>query len=119
MAKWKMMKFIKSKKAQNDVTLLWTIFVILFALGSIIPIINNYFGVSSTQYDVEGTAEKVGTELTDVATNPLTIGDFVASILSMFFWSFNVNLWVNLLILEPMRIIFYILIYRLVRSGAG
>ena len=115
-----MLKLLKNKKG-NDVHLLWTIIVILFSLGLIVPYIDNYFTNSSIDYNIEDVGEGVAVGLPDSPADVENVGalDLVTSILSMFFWSFSVNIWINILLLEPMRIIFYILIYRLIRSGGG
>lgn len=116
-----MLKLLNSKKAINDVTLMWTIITILFSLGIFVPLIEGYFTGISTEYDIDGVAIDVGAGLPEDDTDESRVDAIkvLASVVSMFFWSFNVHWTINLLLLQPMRIILYILIYRLVRSGGG
>jgi len=110
---------LRSKKAANDVTLIWTIITIFIVLGATIPIIEGYFSDVTTTYNTEGVEVDIGQKIPELSANPLSIIEFGKSILAMFFWAFNVHWMINLFILMPMRVILYILLYRQIRSGGG
>jgi len=71
-------------------------------LGSILPLLNNEFGAGMSEKTINSP---------DSGTSGL---DFLLSLITIVFWSFNVNFWVNLILLEPFRILFYIVIYRII-----
>lgn len=116
-----MIKILKSKKGINDVVMIWTIIVILFSLGIFVPFIDDYFSGVSTDYNPDDVAQEVGVGLPQTDTDETNVNalEVMASIIAMFFWGFNIHWIINLVLLEPMRIILYILIYRLIRSGGG
>lgn len=116
-----MLKILKNKKAINDVTLIWTIIVILFSLGIFVPFVENYYSGINTNYNLENIKQKVGETLPSSDADESTVNaiGILFSIITMFFWNFSVHWGINLILLEPMRIILYILIYRQIRSGGG
>ena len=104
----------------NDIFYMWSIIIILFSLGIFVPIAQGAFGEDTNTYDTGEVTDDVGENLASSGTSSVVSGIAVlVSILGMFFWSFNVPFWLNIIILEPMRIMLYILIYRQFRSGGG
>lgn len=85
----------------NNLVIFYTLLLFFILVGSILPLVNTEFGTTHSDKTVEAP------------TSTTTGLSFVISILTVAFWSFNVNIWVNLLVLEPFRIILYIVIYRI------
>lgn len=107
------MKILKSKKAQgNDTILLISVFVFFFLLGVILPYISAAF---STPY-IDNPDINTNQDYENPITHPIGFYDVFFSVLTVLFWSFNVNFWINLLLIEPFRVFAYILIFRAIRG---
>lgn len=110
------MKILKNKKAFNDVVLMIPIIMFLFLAGLIIPFINASFSQAGTTVNTEKAKNDLLSQVSN--SNSLTIFTILSALLTTTFWTFGVPFIVNIF-LEVFRIIFYILLYRQVRSGGG
>lgn len=116
----KMLKIFKYKNGNHDVVLIWTIITIFFLIGGILPFIQRDLNMDVTEYNINKTVSDTGQSMPDSETSIIiTAVNIFISIITMFFWNFNVPFWLNLTIFMPMRIALFILIYRQLRSGGG
>lgn len=93
---------------------LYTIIVFFFAVGLILPFINQEFGNSST-YNTQGIEDLSGQEAQSSEANALSV---LLSIFSMFFWTFGaLPQWMDLLIFSPLRIILAVIFYDKIRGN--
>lgn len=101
----------------NDSILIWFILILFIAIGGLLPFVQDSFGVTTDTHKLNINPNDVN----QLPTNPLSIltGKVLLSIASMFFWTFQIPWWLELVFFEPIRILLYILVYRLVRSGGG
>ena len=76
------------------------IFVLLFGLiGFIVPFLQLEFGGTVATFDVEGAG----------SAGILGVLNAITSIL---FWTFGVSVWINLLILTPLRVMMWFILLR-------
>jgi len=132
----------KDKKAQvNDTVILLILASVFIALGILAPILQEGFSSSvinrnnvdilqkdkqaAEEQDVYFLGQHIRTDeewLSGNSTgnpNSITAGtNILTSVIAMFFWSFTLPLWVDV-ILTVFRLIFWFLVYRAVRSGGG
>lgn len=103
-----MQKLFNSKKADNSnaVQLLFVIIFLAF-IGYITALLQTDLNQSVTSFNL-GVFTATGSGYTILNT-----------ISSILFWSFNVPIWVNLLVLYPIRIYGAILVYRLILPTTG
>ncbi len=101
----------------SDTIILSTIVIIFVALGAVLPFIHASFDQSVTNTDQELIEFKSGQGF---STNDVTVLGIVVSIFTMFFWTFgNINAVLDLVIFVPMRIIFVVLLFKLIRGVGG
>ena len=96
--------------ANSDATAFWTVFVIIFFINIITPIVSLGFGKEYIEYD------------TDLEVNsPPTISDYFGisalNILLVPFWTLGMPTLMNLFIMIPLRVLAWILILRLIRGN--
>lgn len=96
----------KMSLTSNNLIIFYTLLLFFVVIGSILPLLNDEYGTTSSEQTI------------NAPDNSTTGLDFLLSLLTVAFWSFNVNVWVNLILLEPFRILFYITIYRIVNPLA-
>jgi len=87
-------------------------------LGALLPFITAEFGTDVTTQNIEGTEFTTGQALTTSSTGVL---DVIVSVITIFFWSVGLGIPIifELIILEPLRILFYWLFYRQIRGIGG
>jgi len=98
----------------NDSHILLGIVSVFILLGFFLPYINEAFGQDSTSQNFNNLQNELGEATSENGVNAFTV---LASILSMFFWSFGLPAWLNAIFLIP-RLMIVWLIVRLVR-GVG
>lgn len=89
----------------NNLIIFYTLLFFFILLGSVLPLFNSEYGTSESEKSIDGPGDTSGLS-------------FLYSLLTVAFWSFNVNVWINLILLEPFRILFYITIYRILNPLA-
>ena len=82
--------------------------VFFLILGVVTPLIANDMGFSTPSYDVDGNIVNEDVSGLDIASSVLTVA----------FWSFEVPIWINIIILLPMRLLFYLSVYRVINPLA-
>ncbi len=95
----------------------WAFFgVMMFflALGVLLPFINAAFDQPATTQNLNG----LPTSSDDLETDTVGILEVLVSVATIIFWSFGqVNLFIDLLILTPLRILAIYLFARMVRGN--
>lgn len=132
------MLFNGRKSQLNDVTYIILIFIIMIAVASILPFLQrdlapdtqtviitkndiNLINTNSTSVkpnDFEDSLDALGGSPADPAGSSV-IGDVVSSIAKMLFWYYGTLPLALELFFIFLKMIFWILIYRLIRSGGG
>lgn len=103
----------------NDVTIIAGIFFIMFATALILPFVQVDFDVGATENNATGLYSPESTTNINVASATISWFQVLVSLTKMFFWYFgNLPLWLNTFFIA-LKIIFYVLIYRQIRSGGG
>ncbi len=111
-----MLKLIKSKQAVSDVTLMWTIILIFFMLGILLPFVNSGFAQTSQDFNTGDLETGLDDETNFTKVSSITI---LSSIGKMFFWTFGtLPFWLDG-IFVVFRAMLALLIYRQIRSGGG
>ena len=101
----------------GDTAILTTIIVIFVILGAALPFIHSAFGETSTNVNTEGVEFASGQGFSTSNTSILGI---VVSIFTMFFWTFgSIPLILEIVIFVPVRIMFMVLLFKLVRGVGG
>jgi len=81
------MRFLKSKKAVNDISIATGIILVFVLLGLVLPFVNEAFDVSGTNLNTGSIEENVGQEVENVST--ISAFRVLLSVLKMFFWTFG------------------------------
>lgn len=103
----------------SDTAILATIVIIFVTLGAILPFIHATFDQQETNFNVEDVEFESGQSLL-FSEDQVTVLGVVASIFTMFFWTFGaIPIILEIIIFLPMRIIFVVLLYKLVRGVGG
>ncbi len=101
----------------SDTSLLLTIIIFFVSLGVILPFLHADFNQGGTTFDEEGIETASGQSF---STEDVTILGIVVSIFTMFFWTFgNIPVVIDVILFVPIRIIFAILLFKLVRGVGG
>ena len=107
----------------SDVYLMLTIVTLFVVVGAFLPFVENEFLGYSTTTDTSGITNTIGNNINaDNSTNysGLNIAskgvNIIASIFTMFFWSFNMPTWLNTIFLIP-RIMLGFLFVRWLRGS--
>lgn len=89
--------------ANTDVEILWILVLLFAVVGFVTPFIAMEFGGSVATFKVDNLADAgvLGT---------------INAITSVFAWTFGVPFIVNLIIFIPLRIVGYVLLYKLIRG---
>ena len=101
----------------SDTVILSTIVIFFVVLGVRLPFIHAAFDQTITNLDTEGIEFASGQGFSE---SNVTILGIITSIFTMFFWTFgNIPVVIDLLLFVPLRIIFMILLFKLVRGVGG
>lgn len=101
----------------SDTVILTTIVIIFVGLGAVLPFIHAAFDQTETSTNQELVEFESGQGF---STNQVSVLGIVVSIFTMFFWTFgNINAVLDLVIFVPLRIIFMVLLFKLVRGVGG
>lgn len=101
----------------SDTYIFSGILLVFVLLGTLLPFIHDEFEGSSgiSDSDIEDVTRDFGDEDED-----LSFTDVIASIFSMFFWTFGSVWWVlDLLVLTPMRVVLVVMLVRWTWFGGG
>jgi hypothetical protein len=106
----------------NDAGIILGITIILVALGGILPLLNAEFGTSYSNYSL-GSSSEAASELqgsgSGVVSAPSGVLASIKGAAVMFFWSFDVPWYINVFLLEPLRLVLYFIIARNIWIGGG
>lgn len=94
----------------NDVTILWVLSFFFVILGLVLPYFNAEF-----QSDYDGG---LGTDISESSGSGITIGQTLLSMSSMFVWSTELPVILNVLFI-PFRFAFFFLVARNIWIGGG
>ncbi len=83
----------------SDTEYVWFIVFFFFILGLAIPYITLEFGGTVASFDVENVGEA-------------GILGVINAITSVLFWTFGVNVYINFLLLMPLRIIMWYILFK-------
>ena len=101
----------------SDMDILATIVIFFITLGTVMPFIHASFNEAGTDLNSEGVEFEAGQ---DLPFSNVSILGVILSIFTMFFWTFgNIPLLLDLLLFVPLRIIFVVLLYKLIRGVGG
>lgn len=107
----------------TDVSLMLTIVTLFIVIGAFLPFVENDFTGVSNSNNVDELANDISGNLNSAnSTNYSNLGiaskglNIFVSILSMFFWSFNLPTWLNTIFLIP-RIMLGFLFVRWLRGS--
>ena len=97
----------------NDLNWLLLILFIFVGVGVILPYINDSFGTSASEVNTNVLTS-------DVSASEVGLGTVLLSVVKIASWSFgDLPFFLELIIFVPLRIIFYTLLWRQLRSGGG
>ena len=97
----------------NDVTILGGIILVFVLIGVTTPLINDEFGSSNPEHNVDGLIED------GVEPTVLNASTFVGSVFGMFFWTFGaLPFWLDG-ILVCIRLVFWFIVARNIWVGGG
>jgi len=109
-------RLLQDKKGVNDVSILTIILFIFIGLGILLPFVNTGFNNDVTNYNTEGLDNSFDSDTGETSITSIAL---LSSILKMFFWTFgDLPFWLDGFFII-LRLIFWILLYRQVRSGSG
>ncbi len=101
----------------SDTVILSTIVLFFVVLGAVLPSIHSTFDQITSNLDTQGIEFASGQGFSESNVGVL---DIVVSIFTMFFWTFGaIPLIIELIIFVPIRIIFMVLLFKLVRGVGG
>ena len=99
----------------NDTYILIGILAIFISLGVAMPYINTALEHDASNVDINDFEDSVG----GVDIGSTTPWGIIISVASMFFWTFgSLPVYVDAFFVL-MRVTFFVIIYRLIRSGSG
>lgn len=102
---------------ESDVGIMLGIITAFFVLGFGLPFIHDAFGETASTLDTGGINFQAGQGFSTDSTSVLEI---IVSVTTIFFFTFGaVPLWLDAIILLPIRIIFFVLLYRQIRGVGG
>lgn len=116
--KFQNMKIFTTRKAWNDMTLIFPILFLFIILGIILPFVNQSFNTTSGVQNVN----KLSSDTNSQVVSTTSIGTFtiLLSIGKMFLWTFgDINTIIDGIFFVPLRLMLALLLYRQIRSGAG
>lgn len=101
----------------SDTVILMTIVIFFVVLGAVLPFVHASFDETATNLNTENIAFESGQSL---GQNEVTILGVVLSIITMFFWTFGtIPAIIEVTIFLPIRIIFGVLLFKLIRGVGG
>lgn len=106
-----------SKKAFNDMHLMFSIMGLFILVGFFLPYVDDAFSTNQVNSNnVGGLQSNVGQDQTITSINSITI---IGSIFKMFFWTFgSLPFWLDIFFV-PLRIIFAVTLARNIWIGGG
>ena len=102
--------------------ILFTIILIFVSLGAILPFVHEAFDQQVVDLNVPNVEFQTGQQLKEETqiSALARVGSVLISIISMFFFTFGaIPLIIDLVVFVPLRIIFAILIFKLLRGVGG
>lgn len=107
----------------SDTAILTGIVIFFVVLGVILPFVQADFGQTKTNFDVKGLQTGTGNSLESadsIGGAISTTSKILFSVLTMFFWTFGaIPLIMDLILFVPIRIVFAVLLFKLVRGVGG
>ena len=116
-------KSLYSKKGISSETAIISSFIFIFVIFAVcLPLIYSDFKQSTTSLNynkIKNSAEtQKSTGFSIWSLTGFPVIDVIISMFAMATWTFGgINIWIDLLLLTPVRIVFWIVIYKLIRSG--
>ena len=115
-----MKKLIRSKKGVNDVSILAGILALFLITATIIPFINEEFSTGYSEFNIDGTVDKVNQEGQDVST--INAFQVLSTVGKLAFWDFSGGLnlaWPLQAFFSVLSILFIVIISRNIWIGGG
>jgi len=107
----------------SDTAILTTIVLFFVVLGTVLPFIQQDFSQDVIDLDVKGIQTDSGQSVEGVNSIGGAIvvtSTILFSIITMFFWTFGaIPVIIDLLLFVPIRIVFVVLLFKLVRGVGG
>ncbi len=100
----------------NDMTILYGIIVFFVMVGTFVPYFNESFDTDYSEYNPQALEDGFDPDDTDSSVSAFRV---ISSVVSMFFWSFEVPAWINAIIFMPLRIMLLIIVARNIWIGGG
>lgn len=102
----------------SDTKVFFGMLVFFIMLGALLPFVTSEFSPTTVEHNIEGTEFTTGQALTTDSTGVFQV---ILSVITIFFWSVGSGIPIifELIILEPLRILFYWLFYRQIRGIGG
>lgn len=101
----------------SDTDILTGIVIFFVTLGVLLPFIHEAFDETISNVNTEGVEFASGQGL---STDNVGLLDIAVSIFTMFFWTFgSIPIVIDLILFVPIRIIFAILLFKLIRGVGG
>lgn len=101
----------------SDTIILSSIVILFVTLGVILPFIHAAFDQPVTNLNSEGIEFASGQSFSQ---SEVTVLGIIVSIFTMFFWTFgNMPVILDTILFVPLRIIFVVLLFKLVRGVGG
>ena len=98
----------------NDTTILISILIILISVGLMVPFLNETFNAGMSTPSVDDLGNDLGEEVDSVSASSV-----LTSLARMFIWSWDIfPFWLNGFF-WVLRITFYFILFRTIRSGGG
>lgn len=103
----------------DDLSLLAILLCFFLGLGVILPYMNADFGTDFTQKDFGSALSENLSKGDSEEVSKVGLFDIITSIFSVFFWSFNVNWAINLILMIPRILLVFIIWRNLLPGGSG
>ncbi len=101
----------------SDTIVIYTIIIAFVALGAILPFINEAFNQQDIDFNAQNVEFQGGQNL---FSNTVTVLGVITSVVTMFFWTFGaIPAIIDLVVFTPIRIMFAILLYKLILRVGG
>lgn len=99
----------------SDTGILVGIVIIFVALGTILPFVHDAFDQQATDINAAGLEFEAGQQ-----SGVTVVLGVIVSITTMFFWTFgNIPFIIDAVIFIPIRIVFLVLLFKLIRGVGG